>query len=82
MVTLPPGRGVGAAASRERSWPLLLTLIATARLPAGAELPLVRLMLPPCALRRRGDGEGVGEAAASLDETSMRSLIAMVPEGN
>src|SRR3982074_3741004 len=81
MVILPPGRGVGAAARSERSCPLLATLMATTREPAGADLPLVRLMLPPLALRRRGGagvGDGVG-AAASFDETWMRLLTETVP---
>src|SRR5207237_7964075 len=65
MVTFPPGPGA-AASSRERSCPVLEILIAT---PLG--FPLLRVMFPPLALRRRAV-----VIAGSDEEACRRELIA------
>src|SRR5437016_5795970 len=63
IVILPPGPGA-AASSNERSWPVLLTLMAT---PVAA--PLWRLIFPPDALRRR-----VVPVVVSAEETCTREF--------
>src|SRR6184192_151837 len=67
IVILPPGPGA-AASRRERSWPVLVTLIAT---PVAL---LCKLMFPPERLWRLGF-----PTAGSADETMMRELIEIVP---
>src|SRR5438067_6603397 len=71
MVILPPGPGA-AASSNERSWPVLLTLMAT---PVAA--PLCKLMLPPDLLRRRGGG--TEPAVVSAEETCTREFTLTAP---
>src|SRR5207245_6374691 len=64
MVTLPPGPGA-AASRRERSCPVLEILMAT---PLG--FPLLSVMFPPFALRRRDV-----VLAGSAEEACKRELI-------
>src|SRR5439155_21219758 len=65
MVTFPPGPGA-AASSRERSCPVLEILMAT---PLG--FPLLSVMFPPLALRRRAV-----VIAESAEEACTGELIA------
>src|SRR3979490_437848 len=71
IVILPPGPGA-AASSSDRSWPVLLTLMAT---PLRASL--FKLILPPDALFRCCGG-GVGPTL-SAEETVMGELTAIGP---
>src|SRR2546423_4172173 len=67
IVILPPGPGA-AASRRERSWPVLVTLMAT------PVVLLCKLIFPPERLWRLGF-----PAAASADETVMGELTEIVP---
>src|SRR5205809_7913523 len=71
IVIFPPGP-TAAASRRDRSWPVLLTLMAT---PDAASL--FRLMFPPDRLLR-GGGAGA-TVLVSADETVMAVLTAIGP---